>query len=74
MYKYKLTPKIQQLREEEEASKPQYTIYCDMDGVLCDFMGNPSGKVIDRNQILKDCKLEDFIIFKIESNKISGFI
>jgi hypothetical protein len=37
MYKYKLTSKIQQLREEEEASKPQYTIYCDMDGVIADF-------------------------------------
>ena len=37
MYKYKLTPKIQQLREEEETSKPQYIIYCDMDGVIADF-------------------------------------
>ena len=37
MYKYKLTNKLQQLREEEEASKPQYIIYCDMDGVIADF-------------------------------------
>jgi len=39
MYKYKLSHKFKQLKEEAEAAQPQsqYKIYCDMDGVLCDF-------------------------------------
>ena len=32
---YKLTDIYRQIKEEEQAS--QYKIYCDMDGVLCDF-------------------------------------
>lgn len=36
--KYKLTDLYKQLKEEEqEAQVLQYKIYCDMDGVLCDF-------------------------------------
>ena len=35
---YKLTNLYKQLREEEQAAQAsQYKIYCDMDGVLCDF-------------------------------------
>ena len=36
--KYKLTDIYRQLKEEEQAAQvAQYKIYCDMDGVLCDF-------------------------------------
>lgn len=36
--KYKLTDLYKQLKEEEQAAQvSQYKIYCDMDGVLCDF-------------------------------------
>ena len=36
--KYKLTDIYRQLKEEEQAAQvSQYKIYCDMDGVLCDF-------------------------------------
>lgn len=36
--KYKLTDIYRQLKEEEQAIQvSQYKIYCDMDGVLCDF-------------------------------------
>jgi len=36
--KYKLTDLYKQLKEEEQATQvSQYKIYCDMDGVLCDF-------------------------------------
>ena len=35
---YKLTALYKQLKEEEQATQTaQYKIYCDMDGVLCDF-------------------------------------
>ena len=35
---YKLTALYKQLKEEEQAAQvSQYKIYCDMDGVLCDF-------------------------------------
>ena len=36
---YKLTDLYKQIKEEETASTPEqkYKIYCDMDGVLCDF-------------------------------------
>jgi len=38
MYSYKLTDIYKQIKEEaEQASQSQYKIYCDMDGVLCDF-------------------------------------
>jgi hypothetical protein len=48
-----------------------YTIYKNNDGTLTAF---PSGKVFDRNRILKNCNLEDFVVYKIEQNKILGFI
>ncbi len=48
-----------------------YTIYKNSDGTLIAF---PSGKVFDKDLILKDCKIEDFVVFKIESNKINGFL
>jgi hypothetical protein len=48
-----------------------YTIYKNSDGTFTAF---PSGKVFDTERILKNCKLEDFVVFKIESNKIGGFI
>jgi hypothetical protein len=36
--KYKLSDLYKQLKEEEQATQiSQYKIYCDMDGVLCDF-------------------------------------
>ena len=36
--KYKLTDIYKQIREEETAAQvSQYKIFCDMDGVLCDF-------------------------------------
>ena len=36
--KYKLTDIYRQIKEEETAAQvSQYKIYCDMDGVLCDF-------------------------------------
>jgi hypothetical protein len=36
--KYKLTDLYKQLKEEEQATQvSQYKIFCDMDGVLCDF-------------------------------------
>jgi hypothetical protein len=35
---YKLTDLYKQIKEEEQATQvSQYKIYCDMDGVLCDF-------------------------------------
>jgi len=38
MYKYSLTNLYKQIKEEAEQSpQSQYKIYCDMDGVLCDF-------------------------------------
>ena len=38
MFKYKLTDLYKQIKEEaEQAPQSQYKIYCDMDGVLCDF-------------------------------------
>lgn len=37
MYKYKLTPKFKQLKEEQSSESQKYQIYCDMDGVLVDF-------------------------------------
>jgi hypothetical protein len=38
MYKYSLTDLYKQIKEEaEQAPQSQYKIYCDMDGVLCDF-------------------------------------
>lgn len=48
-----------------------YILYKNSDGSFTAF---PSGKVVDNNIILKDCKLENFVVFKIESNKIRGFI
>lgn len=48
-----------------------YTIYKSIDGKLTAF---PSGKVFDTIFILKDCDLNDFIVYKVELNKISGFI
>jgi hypothetical protein len=35
--RYKLTDLYKQIKEEAEAQSSQYKIYCDMDGVLCDF-------------------------------------
>ena len=32
------------------------------------------GYFVDENSILKNCKLEDFFVYKIETNKIKGFI
>jgi len=39
MYKLKLTDIYKQIKEEEQPTEPtqEYKIYCDMDGVLCDF-------------------------------------
>jgi hypothetical protein len=38
MYKLKLTDVYKQLREEEnQVEESKYKIFCDMDGVLCDF-------------------------------------
>ena len=34
---YKLTDLYKQIKEEANATTPQYKIYCDMDGVLVDF-------------------------------------
>jgi hypothetical protein len=48
-----------------------YTLYKNSDGTLTAF---PSGKVVDEMSILKNCKLEDFFVYKIEQNKIKGFI
>jgi hypothetical protein len=48
-----------------------YTIYKNSDGTYTAF---PSGKVLDQNSILKNCNLQDFVVFKIEQNKIEGFI
>lgn len=48
-----------------------YTIYKNSDGTLTAF---PSGKVKDDGLIIKNCKLEDFFVYKIEQNKILGFI
>jgi hypothetical protein len=48
-----------------------YILYKNKDGSFTAF---PSGKVFDDNSILKNCKLEEFVVFKIESNKINGFI
>lgn len=48
-----------------------YTIYKNSDETLIAF---PSGKVNDIKDIIKNCKLSDFVIFKVESNQIKGFI
>jgi hypothetical protein len=48
-----------------------YTIYKNSDGTFTAF---PSGKVVDEMSILKNCKVEDFVVYKIEQNKIKGFI
>ena len=37
-----------------------YTIYKNSDGTLIAF---PSGKVFDKDLILKDSKIEDFVVF-----------
>ena len=46
-------------------------LYTNSDGT---FTGFPLGKVLEENKIIKNCKLEDFVVFKIERNKVSGFI
>lgn len=48
-----------------------YTIYKNSDGTLTAF---PSGKVINNLDILKECKIEDFVVFKIDMNRIRGFL
>lgn len=48
-----------------------YTIYKNSDETLTAF---PSGKVNDIKDIIKNCKLSDFVVFKVESNQIKGFI
>jgi len=48
-----------------------YTIYKNSDGTFTAF---PSGRVLDKDLIIKECKLEDFFVYKIEQNKIKGFI
>jgi hypothetical protein len=48
-----------------------YIIYKNSDGKLTAF---PHGKVVSNEKIIKDCKLEDFVIHKILANKIEGFI
>lgn len=48
-----------------------YTIYKNSDGTFTAF---PSGKVFDKLHILKNCKIKDFVVFKVEANKIEGFI
>jgi hypothetical protein len=48
-----------------------YTIYKNSDGTLTAF---PSGKVVEESSILKNCKLEDFFVHKIEQNIIKGFL
>jgi hypothetical protein len=48
-----------------------YIIYKNVDGSLTAF---PQGKVLDQSDILNKCKLEDFVVFKIENNTIKGFI
>jgi hypothetical protein len=37
MYKFKLTNKYKQLKEEEEKPTQEYSVFCDMDGVLTNF-------------------------------------
>lgn len=48
-----------------------YTIYKNSDGSYTAF---PSGKVLNQNDIIKDCKLLDFVVYQIIQNKIKGFI
>jgi len=48
-----------------------YTIYKNCDETLTAF---PSGKVFNQEDILKNCNLQDFVVYKIEQNKIEGFI
>jgi hypothetical protein len=48
-----------------------YIIYKNVDGSLTAF---PQGKVLDQSDILNKCKLEDFVVFRIENNAIKGFI
>lgn len=48
-----------------------YIIYKNTDGVLTAF---PHGKVVDNLKILKDCKLEEFVVYSIMISKINGFI
>lgn len=48
-----------------------YIIYKNVDGSLTAF---PQGKVLDQSDILNKCKLEDFVVFRIENNVIKGFI
>ena len=52
--RYKLTDLYKQIKEEAAEAQPsQYTIYCDMDGVICDFdkqfenYGNMSAKAYE---------------------------
>lgn len=48
-----------------------YTIYKNSDGTYTAF---PSGKVLNQSDIIKDCKLLDFVVYQIIQNKIKGFI
>ena len=48
-----------------------YIIYKNVDGSLTAF---PQGKVLEQSDILNKCKLEDFVVFRIENNVIKGFI
>jgi hypothetical protein len=48
-----------------------YIIYKNPDGTFTAF---PNGKVDDEEKIIKNCKIEDFVIYKIISNKINGFM
>lgn len=56
---------------KNKADGKLYTIYKNSDGTFTAF---PSGKVYENDRILKDCKLEDFVVYRVESNKINGFI
>jgi len=52
-------------------SEKLYTIYKNNDGTYNAF---PFGKVVDYDSILKNCELKEFVVEKVESGNIKGFL
>ncbi len=78
MYKLKLTNIYKQIKEEETATpKPQYKIYCDMDGVLADFdkrFKDLNPEHLSAAQYQTKYGIEKFWNFIDEENKVKFWV
>ena len=78
MYRLKLTNIYKQIKEEETAApKPQYKIYCDMDGVLADFdkrFKDLNPEHLSAAQYQTKYGIEKFWNFIDEENKVKFWV